>query len=205
LKMLKALFRDRTRGVDVRVGILFSKLGIAPNTWTALSLVPAVLGFIALYDRQLGLGLVFFAFSAFMDIVDGTVARVTNSVSNLGAFLDGVVDRYVEFSLYVGLWFYLQGTPEVLLPHGLWIMFLIFGGLMPSFITAYADHRNVITDPERLRGIGGLLERFERLALLYAGMFLGLADPLYLTYIVILTAFLSNLTAFQRIYCVVRA
>jgi archaetidylinositol phosphate synthase len=203
--MLKALFRDRTRGMDVRIGILFSKLGITPNTWTVLSLAPAVLGFIFLTQKMLLAALVFFIFSAFMDIIDGTVARVTNSVSNLGAFLDGVVDRYVEFSLYLGLWFYLQGTPPVLFPHSLWVVALIFGGLMPSFITAYADHRNVITDPEGLKNIGGLLERFERLALLYAGMFLGLFNPVYLTYVVILTAALSNLTALQRIHYVISA
>jgi archaetidylinositol phosphate synthase len=197
--MLKASFRKKTRGVDVRIGILFSKFGINPNTWTMLSLAPALIGFLALAYGNLGLGLIFFVLSAFMDIIDGTVARVTNSVSNLGAFLDGVVDRYVELALYLGLWFYIQGIPTIILPHGLWFILLIFGALMPSFITAYADHRNVINDPDRLKNIGGLMERFERLAVIYFGMFLGLINPLWLMYVLILTVFLANLTAIQRI------
>jgi archaetidylinositol phosphate synthase len=203
--MLKARFRDRTRGIDVRIGILFSKAGISPNAWTALSLAPALLGLIALYMHNLPAGLLFFAASAFMDIIDGTVARVTKSVSNLGAFLDGVADRYVEFSLYLGLWFYLDSVPQVLLPHGLWLLLMVFGAMMPSFITAYADHRNVLDDPEQLRNMGGLLERFERLLLLYAGMLLGVFDPVLLVYVLILTAVLSNFTALQRIFYVIRA
>jgi archaetidylinositol phosphate synthase len=202
--MLKAKFRDRTRGIDIKIGIMFAKIGIAPNTWTALSLAPALLGLFSLYHHSLAFGLVFFAASAFIDIIDGTVARVTKSVSNLGAFLDGVIDRYVEFLLYLGLWLYLDSAPAVLLSNAEWMFLLLFGAMMPSFITAYADHRNVISDPERLRAIGGILERFERLLLLYFGMFLGIFSPILLVYVVILTVVLSNLTAFQRIYQVIR-
>jgi archaetidylinositol phosphate synthase len=203
--MLKSRFRERFKWAHVQIGLFFSGFGFSPNTWTALSLAPAILGFAALWSHNLPLGLILFAASGFMDIIDGNVARVTKSVSNLGAFLDGVIDRYVEFSLYVGLLFYLEGTPEVLLPHSLWLMGLFFGALMPSFITAYADHRNVISDPEKLKNMGGLLERFERLLILYAGMLLGIANPVWLTYTVIFTAFAANLTAIQRIYYVIRA
>jgi archaetidylinositol phosphate synthase len=203
--MLKAKFRQRTRGLDVRIGIFFSKWGISPNAWTAFSLVPAVLGFIALYKGSLAWGLLLFAASGFIDIIDGTVARVTKSVSNLGAFLDGVIDRYVEFLLYLGIWLYLENTPQFLLPHSIWAILLVFGANLPSFITAYADHRNVISDPEKLKNIGGILERFERLMLIYAGMLLGIINPLWLTYTVILAVILSHITAIQRVVNVIRA
>jgi archaetidylinositol phosphate synthase len=203
--MLKSNFREKCEGVHIRVGLLFSKFGISANTWTLLSLVPAALGFVSLYIHSLPAAIVFFAASGFIDIIDGNVARVTKSVSNLGAFLDGVIDRYVEFLLYLGLWLYLEHTDPVLLPMGVWMLLLLFGALMPSFVTAYADHRNVITDPERLKNIGGFLERFERLGLLYFGMFLGIFSPIMLVYIVILTVFLTNLTTVQRIFNVIRS
>jgi len=47
--------------------------------------------------------------------------------------------------------------------------------------------------------MGGLLERFERLMLLYAGMLLGLFNTEWLMAVVALTALLANLTALQRI------
>ncbi|MFH0862023.1 MAG: CDP-alcohol phosphatidyltransferase family protein [Candidatus Altiarchaeota archaeon] len=203
--MLKAKFSKRTSGLDVRIGILFSKFGISANAWTILSIIPAILGFMALSRHNLGAGLLLFAASAFIDVIDGTVARVTKSVSNLGAFLDGVMDRYVEFLLILGLWIYLEDVPSVLLPNGAWMLMLLFGATMPSFIRAYADHRNVISDQEKLKNIGGLLERFERLTLIYLGMLLGLFDPQMLVYVIILTVILSNLTALQRIYGVIRS
>jgi archaetidylinositol phosphate synthase len=203
--MLKSKFSKRTTALDVRIGILFAKFGISANAWTIFSIVPALLGFVALYEHSLVFGLIFFAASAFLDVIDGTVARVTKSVSNLGAFLDGVMDRYVEFLLILGLWIYLEGTEEVLLPNGIWMLLLLFGAMMPSFIRAYADHRNVLSDPDKLKNIGGLLERFERLTLLYLGMLLGIINPLWLTYTIVLTTVLANLTAFQRIFNVIRS
>ena len=203
--MLKARFGKRMTWLDVRLGILFAKVGLSANAWTALSIVPAILGFICLYQHSLAAGLVFFTASAFIDIIDGTVARVTKSVSNLGAFLDGVMDRYVEFILILGLWIYLESAPQILFPNGIWMLLLLFGAMMPSFITAYADHRNVISDPEKLRNIGGLLERFERMSLLYVGMLFGLFQPIMLVYMVILTVILANLTALQRIFSVIRS
>jgi archaetidylinositol phosphate synthase len=203
--MLKSKYVQRFRWIHIRIGLLFSKVGLSPNMWTALSLAPAILGFASLYYHQLAPAILLFALSGFIDIIDGNVARVTKSVSNLGAFLDGVIDRYVEFIMYLGLWLYLEHTPNVLLPHSIWLLMLVFGAMMPSFIIAYADHRNVISDPEKLRNIGGFLERFERLALIYIGMFLGLFNPVLLVYTVILTVLLANLTAFQRIINVIRA
>jgi archaetidylinositol phosphate synthase len=202
--MLKSSFRDRFEYVHVGIGMFFARLGITPNAWTALSLLPAIVGFLCLYSQMLGWGLLFFAISAFTDIIDGNVARVMKSVSSLGAFLDGVVDRYVEFALYLGLYFYMENMPGILFPAGFWIMMLMFGAIMPSFITAYADHRKVITDDKRLRSIGGLLERFERLMLLYIGMFAGIYNPQILSYTVVLTALLANITALQRIYSIMR-
>ena len=175
-------------------------LGISPNTWTLISLVPALAGLAALVMHQLALGLVMFALSAFIDIVDGTVARVTNQVTNKGAYIDGVVDRYVELMLYLGLLIYVGRGEFIGLPNEAWFMILIFGGLMTSFVRAYADHRGVVKDPRELKKMGGFLERLERLMLLYFGMLLGLFNEPWLMATIVLTAILSNATVLQRIW-----
>lgn len=186
--------------IDVRLGILFSRFGVAPNTWTILTIIPSILGFLSLYYHNLPAGLVLFILAGFLDVVDGAVARVTKSVSNLGAFLDGVMDRYVEILLYIGLWFYLK---DFILDASFWILLLAFGALMPSYVRAYADHRKVVVDYEDQRKMGGLLERFERLSLVYVGMLAGCFNTVWLLYAVILVAVLANLTALQRIVYVV--
>jgi hypothetical protein len=57
----------------------------------------------------------------------------------------------------------------------------------------------MVKGEEALKRMGGLLERFERLMLLYAGMFLGLFDTQWLIIVVVITAVLANATALQRI------
>jgi phosphatidylglycerophosphate synthase len=147
----------------------------------------------------------YFLAAGVIDAIDGAVARVTSRVSAMGAFLDGVIDRYVEFLLYFGLLFYLMAeAPEFIFPSYVWITLLVFGALMPTFIRSYADHRKVVTDPGDLRRMGGILERAERLTLLYIGLLLGLEGPIYLVYVVAAVSILANLTAFQRLWFVVR-
>jgi len=200
--MLKATLRSEK--TDRLAGGL-AAIGLSPNAWTLISLVPALAGLVALVMHQLALGLAMFALSAFIDIVDGTVARVTNQVSDKGAYIDGVVDRYVELMLYLGLLIYIGRGEFFGLPNEVWIVFLIFGGLMTSFVRAYADHRGIVKDPGELKRMGGLLERLERLMLLYFGMFLGLFDIQWLMAVIALTALLANATALQRIRFALRA
>jgi len=199
--MLKANLRSEKTD---RLAVGLARLGLSPNTWTLLSLVPALLGLAALIIHQLAYGLVFFALSAFIDIVDGTVARATNQATDRGAFIDGVVDRYVELLLYLGLLLYVGRGEFLNLPNEAWFMVLIFGALMTSFVRAYADHRGIVTDPDELKRMGGLLERLERLMLLYAGMFLGLFHTEWLMAVIAITAVLANATVLQRIVFAMR-
>lgn len=200
--MLKA--SGASGNASVKLGMLFSKIGLSPNAWTITALVPAIAGFIALLYGQLLFGAALFILSGFMDAIDGAVARVTGTVSNLGAFLDGIIDRYVELLLYLGLLFFLTNNyaPEIFFPHVYWIALLIAGALMPTFVRAYADHRKVVTEPEDQKRMGGLIERAERMGLIFAGMILGYFNPVFLIYLVAVTAVLSHVTAFQRIYFV---
>ncbi|HPA97273.1 MAG: CDP-alcohol phosphatidyltransferase family protein [Methanothrix sp.] len=194
--MLKARFKPEE--TDRLAGGL-AALGLSPNAWTMLSLFPAVAGMAALIQGRLAWGLLLFSLSAFIDIVDGTVARVTGQASIKGAFIDGVVDRYVELLLYLGLLAYLGRGEFLGLPREIWFMLLFFGSLMTTFVRAYADHRGLVKGEAELKKMGGLLERFERLMLLYAGMLLGLFNTEWLMAVVALTALLANLTALQRI------
>jgi len=188
--------RFETDEISTRIGLIFSEFGLSPDAWTLLSLVPAVLGFFALVNNDLPLALVLFLLSGFLDAVDGAVAKFTGTATAFGAFLDGVVDRYVEILLYLGLLFY--GMPSM------WIAILIFGAMMTSYMRAYADHRGVVTEPHRHKEMGGLLERPERLTLIYLGMFLGqYYQPDFLQFSVIMAGILANLTAIQRFYYVV--
>lgn len=194
--MLKSHLTSEETDRLVRV---LASFGLSPNQWTLLSLVPALIGLVVLRMHSLGAGLIFFVLSGFIDMVDGAVARTTGRATAKGAFIDGVVDRYVELMLYLGLLFYLGRGEFLFLPYEAWILLLVFGGVMTSFVRAYADHRGLVKDPAELKRMGGLLERGERLLLLYAGMLLGIIDQRWLMVAVIITALLANFTALQRV------
>ncbi len=183
-----------------------SRLGLSPNAWTALALAVAFGGFLALWDHRLLLGFLLFLLSGALDMVDGAVARATGRTSAAGAFLDGVLDRYVEALLILGLLFYLGPETWFLIPIGAWIGILIFGAVMTSFVRAYADHRGLVEDQEVLaKKMGGLLERAERLILIYAGMIIALLfGNDWLVGAIVLAAVLSNLTAVQRIFLAIK-
>jgi archaetidylinositol phosphate synthase len=183
-----------------------ARLGLSPNAWTALALAVAVGGFFALWDHRLFLGFLLFLLSGVLDIVDGAVARATGKTSAAGAFLDGVLDRYVEVLLILGLLFYLGPETSFFIPVGAWIAVLIFGAVMTSFVRAYADHRGLVKDQEVLaKEMGGLLERAERLILIYAGMIGALLfGNEWLLGAIVLAAVLSNLTAVQRIFLAIK-
>jgi archaetidylinositol phosphate synthase len=182
----------------------FTKIGLGPNSWTALCLAPAGAGFLSLCSHHLAAGLIFFVISGFIDMVDGAVARANNSSTAFGAFIDGVLDRYVEMLLCLGLILYLGPDVYVLMPIYVWMAILIFGSTMTSFVRAYADHRGLVKDPLLLKNMGGILERAERLILLYLGMLLGIIDQQWLAWTIVLGAVLSNATVVQRIFFAIR-
>ncbi len=203
--MIKSRFPTFSEKVSIKVGMVFSKAPLSPNAWTLLSLLPAVLGFYYLvFAKSLIYGALLFLLAGFVDMIDGGVARVTRSVSNLGAYLDGVIDRIVEAALFFGLMLY--GIPDYILPGYMWAaLVLFFGSAMTSFVDVYAGHKQVISDPKILAKAGGLLERMERITLVFAGMLLGyFVAPVYLTYTLALVSVLAILTVLQRIVFVVR-
>jgi phosphatidylglycerophosphate synthase len=202
--MIKARFD--TEVLSVRIGLFFAHLKISPNTWTIISIIPAILGFVALAVYQnLAWALFLFILAGFIDAIDGAVARVTSRVSALGAFLDGVLDRYVEILIYLSILIYLENTVDVFIfSSSLWVALLIFGALMPTFVRAYADHKKIVTEPADLKRMGGFLERAERLTLIYVGLLAGLYGVKYLVYLIAFAAILANLTAFQRIWFALR-
>lgn len=145
-------------------------------------------------------GLILFVVSALCDAIDGAVARARKEESNLGAFIDGVSDRFVEFLFLFSFMF--VPLPVIYFDAKIWISLVIFfGTMMPSFIRAYSDHKEVISKKEA-NAMGGLCERSERIVLLVLGLLASLMTNTmeYFVYAIILVIFLSSITALQRLF-----
>lgn len=102
--------RTRIRKAFEPVALGLGRLGLTPDALTLIGFAITVVGAV-LVARQLWLlgGLVIFLGGVF-DMFDGTLARATGKVSNLGAFMDSVFDRAGEAIVYIGLIAGLQAT-----------------------------------------------------------------------------------------------
>jgi phosphatidylglycerophosphate synthase len=102
--------RTRIKRVFEPIALGMGRLGLTPDGLTLIGFGITVLGAILL-GLQLWLagGVIVFIGGAF-DMFDGTLARATGKVSQLGAFMDSVFDRAGEVIVYIGIIAGLLGT-----------------------------------------------------------------------------------------------
>jgi phosphatidylglycerophosphate synthase len=169
------------------LGTRLGALGFKPNTVTTLSLLISCLAALAFSLKLPLIGALGILGSGFVDMLDGAVARATNTATRFGAVYDHVLDRYAEFAILLGIG--LGGFVD-----WIWVVFALFGMVMASFVRAKAE------------SVGGLksctvgvAERQEKLILLLIGSFLEPLLPLALPICVVIVGVLSHVTVVQRL------
>ena len=190
--------REKLEKLSIKIGIKFSRLGISPNTWTLLAIIPAILSSYLIINQYFISAALMLLVAAFLDVIDGAVARVTGRVTKLGAYIDCITDRYVEFIVILSLLFI--SLPFFLVQSYVWIVLIVFGAMMTTYVKAAAKEKELVDKEIK----GGILERAERVFVLFIGIALAHFNPLYLVYVLALLAVLTNITAFQRIYIAVK-
>ena len=95
--------RARVKKIFEPIALGMGRIGLTPDGLTLIGFGITVVGAIllAMQSWLLG-GLVVFIGGVF-DMFDGTLARATGKVSNLGAFMDSVFDRWGEAIVYLGI------------------------------------------------------------------------------------------------------
>lgn len=79
------------------------------------------------------------AVSQVLDGVDGQLARITGRVSEFGAFLDSVLDRYADGAMMIGMIVYVSRTADQTL---MWpVLFVGGAALVGSNLISYAKAR----------------------------------------------------------------
>lgn len=186
--------REKFKRIEVKMGEIFSKLGLTPNQYTLISLIFVLISFYFLINFNLVLALAFFLLATILDFIDGAVARFTKKETKKGAYLDTICDRYVEGTILLGFLF--LPLTDFFLPAKAWIFLAFFGSLMTTYSKAAAKEKELVS--EELKK--GLLGRAERMILIFLAILLGIFNLSWLIYPIIILAIFSNLTAFQRIY-----
>ena len=172
------------------IGRSFSKASPSPTTWTVVGLVLSVIsGAAYAQGRYVGefTGGALILAAGWFDIVDGAVARVTNTTSKRGAFLDSTLDRVAEVAIFLGI--LLGGlAPAIIVLTGLSLSLLV------SYTRAKGDALGV-----KLSGVG-IGERSERLLILAVASLAGFA-----VWGVVLVAVVAGYTFLERTYRAVEA
>ena len=74
-----------------------------PNFLTLLRILAIPVFLIFLTDRQFGTALVIFVLAGITDSLDGAIARITNTRTTLGAYMDPLADKMLILSGFVAL------------------------------------------------------------------------------------------------------
>jgi len=170
------------------------KLRLTPNKISMVGAVFALASAIAYGEWQtdkiyLLLATVLLLFSGFCDALDGVVARQYQQATVFGGFLDSLLDRYADATIYIGI--IISGLCEIK-----WGLAALIGSLLVSYSRARAEAANV-----KIESVG-LAERAERILILaIASTIAFFYEPyLVMNYSIILLAVLTNLTVLQRVW-----
>lgn len=154
---------------------LVTFFGLLVNLWAALMFATG--------KFHAGAAVIFLA--AFLDMLDGQVARREKRVTAFGAFFDSTLDRYSDMALYMGLLVY----------------YAVAGRSSYVVLAAVATAGSVMVSYSRARAESliptckvGFMERPERLVVLMLGGFTGhMAPALWVISVV------STITVIHRI------
>lgn len=160
------------------------RIPFSPNTITitgfTLTLVSSLL-----LAHNLTLGALCLLPAGLFDLIDGVVARNRGKSSPFGAFLDSVIDRYSDAVILLAIAWNMKGLEQM---TGVYLALItLVGSVIVSYARARAEALGVSCSY-------GLMERAERLILLFIGAVSG-----YMVPVLWLLAALTHITVLQRI------
>lgn len=162
---------------------------LSPTTVTLFACFFGVLSGVLVGLSYSTIGIVTFLFSGFLDTLDGSIARSSNTTSPKGALLDIFSDRIVEVSISLGLLFRA-------IDHAPYIAILIASILLciTSFLTVGIFESN--TSHKSFHYSVGIIERSEA----FIFFILMILFPGILPYTALLFSILMVYTAFKRVW-----
>jgi CDP-diacylglycerol--glycerol-3-phosphate 3-phosphatidyltransferase len=161
--MFDGKFRAPVDAAVKPIGAALRKTKLTPDHLTVVGLLVGAAAAVAVGAGQLRLGLVLVIAAALPDLLDGALAKASNSSSQRGAFFDSTVDRITDALLLGGIAYYFAETRDPRL------------AVLPFAVSALASvisYQRAKAESLGLDAKGGLMERAERIVLLCVGLFL---------------------------------
>ena len=134
------------------------RTGVSPDVFNYLGAAFGAAAGVLFAERALALAGWAILLGGLADVFDGRIARARGLTSRYGAFMDSTLDRFAEVFSFVGVTWYLSGTP--------WGAALSVTAICGSLLVSYTRARG---EAVGVTGIGGVMQRAERLVLLALG------------------------------------
>lgn len=179
------------------VAKLLLKLGLTPNQVTVIGTIGISLIAIFFFSQgKFFSGTLFILLLIFSDLLDGTMARISNEPNPIGSFLDSTLDRVTDAALFGSMAIYFSSINSIL--------------FYPAITTALAaqliSYVRAKAESEGLSMEVGVAERPERIILLLIGTgFTGLGISYILDVTTWLLAVLTIFTVAQRLFSVYKS
>jgi phosphatidylglycerophosphate synthase len=160
--------RTRVKRAFEPIALGMGRLGLTPDALTLIGFAITVVGAVLVAQQLWLLGGVVVLLGGIFDMFDGTLARATGRVSNLGAFMDSVFDRAGEVIVYVGI---VAGLQSLGIANGTLLAAAALGAaVMVSYTRAKSEGLG-FTKGTGMAAIG-IMPREVRLVILSTGLIL---------------------------------
>ncbi|MDX9861784.1 MAG: CDP-alcohol phosphatidyltransferase family protein [Rhodospirillales bacterium] len=182
--------RDVLEKLAAPLARLLARLKVSPNQVSTAGFALNVVAAVCIATDDLALAGLIYILAGCLDLMDGTLARVTGQATKFGAFFDSTVDRISEGVVFAAITYRFAMDGQSVLAAV--VVLALLGSLLVSYVRARAE------------GLGGkckvgLLTRAERVILLALGLLFG-----FLAQTIVLLAVLTAVTVAQRIHFVAR-
>lgn len=194
------MFDDKIRPIKEAILIPLSKsLGrvISPNAMTVISFMSGIVSVVFILRSEYIAAMIFWCLNRITDGLDGTIARITSRQSDLGGYIDIMVDFVIYFLIPLAFVTSrgLQRSELILLALLLGVFYINSASWM--YLSAIIEKRGRL-DSRVMTSINmplGLIEGFETIVIYTLFFFI----PDYLSILMIIMGCLTLIGAIQRV------
>lgn len=159
--MFDGKFRVPVDAAVKPLGAALRKTKLTPDHLTVVGLVVGAGAAVAVGSGHLRWGLVLVILAALPDLLDGALAKASNTSSQRGAFFDSTVDRVTDALLLGGIAYHFALTRD---PRLAVLPFAV------SAVSSVISYQRAKAESLGLEAKGGLMERAERIVVLCIGL-----------------------------------
>lgn len=161
--MFDGKFRAPVDAAVKPLGAALRKTKLTPDHLTVVGLLVGAAAAVAVGSGHLRWGLVLVILAALPDLLDGALAKASNTSSQRGAFFDSTVDRVTDALLLGGIAYHFAQTED---PRLAVLPFAV------SAVSSVISYQRAKAESLGLDAKGGLMERAERIVVLCVGLFI---------------------------------